>query len=408
MIVLATRDSKAASAHIRPKEEFNFFQDTRVRSAFYQILTVLIVGWGIWYLISNTTHNLDRLGMNTGFGFLSSTAGFDTDFKLIEYEPGVGTYWRIFLVGALNTLLVSILAIIASTILGFIVGVLRLSNNWLVARLSLVYVELVRNTPLLLQIIFWYVGVFSVLPRVKNSFDLSGGAGVLIINNRGLYGGWPVPGDLFWITTATFIASVIGTFFLVRWARKRRDNLGLQFPIVKASLALLVIPSTVVFLLTGSPMSWDIPTLQGFNFVGGFTLPPAFLALLVALVAYHAAHLAEAVRAGILSVNRGQTDAAKSIGLSPNRIMSLVVIPQAMRSIMPPMISLWMNVVKNSTLAVAIGYGDLVALFMQTALNQAGYAIEMVGMTMAFYMTISLLISWVLNIYNKRVQLVER
>jgi len=408
VIVLATRDSKAASAHIRPKEEFNFFQDTRVRSAFYQILTVLIVGWGIWYLISNTTHNLDRLGMNTGFGFLSSTAGFDTDFKLIEYEPGVGTYWRIFLVGALNTLLVSILAIIASTILGFIVGVLRLSNNWLVARLSLVYVELVRNTPLLLQIIFWYVGVFSVLPRVKNSFDLSGGAGVLIINNRGLYGGWPVPGDLFWITTATFIASVIGTFFLVRWARKRRDNLGLQFPIVKASLALLVIPSTVVFLLTGSPMSWDIPTLQGFNFVGGFTLPPAFLALLVALVAYHAAHLAEAVRAGILSVNRGQTDAAKSIGLSPNRIMSLVVIPQAMRSIMPPMISLWMNVVKNSTLAVAIGYGDLVALFMQTALNQAGYAIEMVGMTMAFYMTISLLISWVLNIYNKRVQLVER
>ncbi len=408
MIVLTTRDSKVASTHIRPKEKFNFFQDTRVRSALYQIITIVIVGWGIWYLISNTTHNLDRLGMNTGFGFLSSTAGFDTDFKLIEYEPGVGTYWRIFLVGALNTLLVSILAIIASTILGFIVGVLRLSNNWLVARLSLVYVELVRNTPLLLQIIFWYVGVFSVLPRVKNSLDLSGGAKVLIINNRGLYGGWPVPGDLFWITTATFIASVIGAFFLVRWARKRRDSLGLQFPIIKACLALLVIPSTVVFLLTGSPLGWDIPTLQGFNFVGGFTLPPAFLALLVALVAYHAAHLAESVRAGILSVNRGQTDAAKSIGLSPNRIMSLVVIPQAMRSIMPPMISLWMNVVKNSTLAVAIGYGDLVALFMQTALNQAGYAIEMVGMTMAFYMTISLLISWVLNIYNKRVQLVER
>lgn len=408
MIVLATRDSKVASTHTRPKEEFNFFQDTRVRSAFYQILTVLIVGWGIWYLISNTAHNLDRLGMNTGFGFLSSTAGFDTDFKLIEYEPGVGTYWRIFLVGAANTLLVSILAIIASTILGFIVGVLRLSNNWLIARVSLVYVELVRNTPLLLQVIFWYVGVFSVLPRVKNSLDLSGGAEVLILNNRGLYGGWPVPGDLFWITTVTFIASVIGAFLLVRWARQRRDKLGLQFPIVKACLALVIIPSTLVFLLTGSPMGWDIPTLQGFNFVGGFTLPPAFLALLIALVAYHAAHLAEAVRAGILSVNRGQSDAAKSIGLSSNRIMSLVIIPQAMRSIMPPMISLWMNVVKNSTLAVAIGYGDLVALFMQTALNQAGYAIEMVGMTMAFYMTISLSISWVLNIYNKRVQLVER
>lgn len=405
---MTARDAKGASAHIRPKEEFNLFQDTRVRSAFYQILVALAVGWGIWFLVSNTAHNLDRLGMNTGFGFISSAAGFDTDFKLIEYEPGVGTYGRIFLVGALNTLLVSVLAIIASTIFGFIVGVLRLSDNWLIARLSLAYVEVIRNTPLLLQVIFWYIGVFSILPRVKNSMDLSGGAEVLVLNNRGLYGAWPVPGDLFWLTAATFIASVIGAFFLARWARKRRDKLGLQFPTTRACLALLIIPATVIFLLTGSPMSWDIPKLEGFNFVGGFTLPPAFLALLVALIVYHAAHLAEAVRAGILSVNRGQTDAAKSIGLSSNRIMTLVVIPQAMRSIMPPMISLWMNVVKNSTLAVAIGYGDLVALFMQTALNQAGYAVEMVGMTMAFYMTISLSISWVLNMYNKRVQLVER
>lgn len=405
---MAVSDGGAASAHIKPKEEFNFFQDGRVRSVFYQIIVAVVVFGGIWYLVSNTAHNLEVRGMNTGFSFINATAGFDTDFKLIEYVPGTGTYGRIFIIGALNTLLISFLAIIATTFLGFFVGVLRLSNNWLVARVALAYVEVVRNTPLLLQVIFWYIGVFSLLPRVKSSLDLSGGAEVLILNNRGLYGAWPVPGDLFWMTMVTFAATVVGIYFLRRWAHKRQDDSGDQFPLVWVSLGMIIFIPGIVFLMTGSPLTWDIPALKGFNFVGGFNLPPAFLALFVALVFYHVAHLAEAVRAGILSVNKGQTEAAKAIGLQQNRIMSLVVIPQAMRSIMPPMISLWMNVVKNSTLAVAIGYGDIVGLFMQTALNQAGYAVEMVGMTMLFFMVISLSISGLLNIYNKRVQLVER
>jgi len=406
--VLAVSDSEVDSVRLQPEEKFNLFQDERVRAILYQLLVALAVGYGVWYLVSNTARNLEVRGMNTGFGFINTAAGFDTDFKLIEYTPGKGTYGRIFLVGALNTLLVSFIAIIFSTIFGFMVGVLRLSSNWLVARLALAYVEIMRNIPLLLQVIFWYIGVFTLLPKVKNSIDFSGGAEVFLLNNRGLYGAWPVPGDLFWVTMLTLAAAVTGVFFLRRWARKRQDEQGIQFPTLWVSLALLTGLPGIVFLLTGSPLEWDIPRLEGFNYVGGFTLPPAFLALLVALVAYHAAHLAEAVRAGILSVNQGQSDAAKAIGLKPKRIMSLVIIPQAMRSIVPPMISLWMNVVKNSTLAVAIGYGDLVSLFMQTALNQAGYAVEMVGMTMAFYMVVSLSISGLLNIYNKRVQLVER
>ena len=405
---MAIDDAGKSAAGMKPKEKFDFFNDERVRSIFYQVLTACVVGWLAWYLISNTAQNLEARGMNTGFGFLSATAGFDTDFKLIEYEPGVGTYGRIFLIGCINTLMVSFFAIIFSTILGFIVGVLRLSSNWLVARLALTYVEVVRNTPLLLQIIFWYVGVFALLPRVKNSIDLSAGAEVMFLNNRGLYAAWPVPDGLFWMTIVAFVAAIIGVFLLRRWAHKRQDQTGKQFPIFSASLGLLIIFPWLVYLVSGSTLNWDVPTLQGFNFAGGGALPPAFLALLIALVSYHAAHLAEAVRAGILSVNKGQTEAALAIGLRPKKAMSLIIIPQAMRAIVPPMISLWMNVVKNSSLAIAIGYSDVVALFMQTALNQAGYAVEMVGMTMAFYMFISLSISGVLNIYNKRVQLEER
>ncbi len=405
---MAVSDTDKASTRAKPKEKFDFFNDERVRSVFYQLLTACIVGWLAWFLITNTAHNLEVRGMNTGFGFLNATAGFDTDFKLIEYKPGIGTYGRIFLIGCINTLLVSFFAIVASTLLGFFVGVLRLSTNWLVARLALAYVEIIRNTPLLLQIIFWYVGVFALLPRVKNSLDLSGGAEVMFLNNRGLYSASPVPGDLFWMTIVALVAAVVGVFFLRRWAHKRQDETGQQFPTLAASAGLLIVVPGIVYLVTGSPLGWDIPTLQGFNFKGGFSVPPAFLALLVSLTIYHAAHLAESVRAGILSVSKGQTEAARAIGLRANRAMALIIIPQAMRAIVPPMISLWMNVVKNSSLAIAIGYSDVVALFMQTALNQAGYAVEMVGMTMAFYMFISLSISGLLNIYNKRVQLVER
>jgi len=396
------------TARATPKEKFNFLQDKRVRSVVYQLLTAGIVGWLAWYLASNTAHNLAARGMNTGFGFINVSAGFDTDFKLIEYTPGIGTYGDIFLIGVLNTLLVSFFAIIFSTMLGFFVGVMRLSSNWLVAKVALVYVEIFRNVPLLIQIIFWYMGVFNVLPVIKQSLDLSFGTGWMTLNNRGLYISTPIFGDLFWMTAVTMVVALVGAALYRRHARKVQDASGRQINTLWPSLGAIIVLPLAVFLATGSPLAWNMPEIKGFNFVGGTSLPPAFLALLLSLSIYHASHIAEAVRAGILSVNTGQNEAARSIGLSPGRVMSMVVIPQAMRAIMPPLISNWMNVVKNSSLAIAIGYSDIVSLFMQTALNQAGYAVEMVGMTMGFYMVVSLTISFFLNIYNKRVQLVER
>lgn len=407
-VLVAIVNKKNKSARIKPKEHFDFFHDERVRSIAYQLLTAALVGWFAWYLIGNTAQNLEARGMNTGFGFINEIAGFDTDFKLIAYEPGIGTYGDIFLIGILNTLYVSALAIVISTSLGFFVGVLRLSNNWLVSKVALTYVEVFRNTPLLIQVIFWYIGVFALLPKVRNSLDLSGGTEVLILNNRGLYMAWPVPGDTLWMTGLALIASITAVITLKRWAQKRQDTTGKTFPVLIPSVAVLFALPISVFLLTGKPLSWDMPVLEGFNFEGGASLPPSFLALLAALSIYHSAYFAESVRAGILSVSQGQNEAALSIGLRQNRVYKLVIIPQAMPAIVPPMISLWMNTVKNSSLAIAIGYADVVSLFMQTALNQAGYAIEMVGMTMAFYMTVSLTISWLLNIYNKRIQLVER
>jgi len=399
---------KKNKARLRPKEKFNFFQDQRVRSVFYQLLTAGLVGWFLYYLGSNTAQNLEARGMSTGFGFFNTTAGFDTEFKLIKYTPGVGTYRDIFIIGALNTLLVSFFAIIASTILGFFVGILRLSNNWLVAKVALAFVEIFRNTPLLIQIIFWFMGIFSVLPVIKKTIDLSFGAEFLLLNNRGLYFATPIFGNLFWLTALALAIAIIAVIIIRFRAKKRQEQTGEQVKILLPCIALIVLLPAITFFATGMPLAWDIPSIQGFNFVGGASLPPAFLALFVALSIYHAASIAEAVRAGILSVNKGQTEAALSIGLEQKKVISLVVIPQARPAIIPPMISNWLDTVKNSSLAVAIGYNDIVSLFMQTTLNQIGHALEIVGLTMAFYMTISLIISGFLNIYNKRVQLVER
>jgi general L-amino acid transport system permease protein len=396
------------SKHIKPRERFNFFHDERVRAIFYQIVTAFVIGWFFWYLITNTAHNLELRGMNSGFDFLNVAAGFDPGFKLISYTPGIGTFGRIFLIGILNTLYISFLAVIGCTALGFVIGVLRLSNNWLVSKVALAYVEIFRNTPLLIQVIFWYVGVFSILPRIKNSIDLSLGAEVLLLNNRGLYTAWPVPEQLFWMTGVAFFVAIIVVYLFRRRAKKHQDDTGKKTPTFLLSLAILSVLPGVVFLLTGTPLSWDIPKIEGFNFVGGASLPPTFMALLLALVVYGAAYMAEIVRAGIMSVSKGQHDAALAIGLRPNKALSLIIIPQAMPAIIPPMISLWLSTVKNSSLAVAIGYSDIVSLFMQTSLNQAGYAIEIVAMTMGFYMVVSLSISWLLNIYNKHVQLEER
>lgn len=391
-----------------PKEDFNFLQDQRVHSIFYQILTACIFGWLMWYLIVNTAHNLEARGMNTGFGFLNNSAGFDTSFKLISYVPGIGTYGQIFIIGVLNTLLVSFLAIILSTTLGFCIGVLRLSNNWLVSSVALTYVEVFRNIPLLIQVIFWYIGVFNRLPAVNATIDISFGSRLLQLNNRGLYIATPILGDAFWITLFTAALAIVGLIFLRLNVRKAQDRKGTQNKNYLIYLAMFLVAPVAVFIATGIPLSWDVPSLQGFNLAGGVSLPPAFLSLLVALSIYHSAQIAESVRAGILSVDDGQGEAALSIGLNAPQVMSKVIIPQAMPAIVPPLISNWLNTVKNSSLGIAIGYSEIVSLFMQTGVNQAGYAVEMVGMTMAFYMFVSLTISLSLNTYNKRIQLVER
>ncbi len=405
---MAVSGNSKKTVHIKPEKQFDFFHDERVRSIFYQLLIIAAVGCFIWFLSGNTSRNLEARGMHTGFRFLKVAAGFDSSFKLISNEAGVGTYSRIFVIGALNTIYISVLAIILSTMLGFFIGVLRLSNNWLVSKVALAYVEIFRNTPILIQIIFWYIGVFSLLPRIKNSIDLSGGAEVVLLNNRGLYMPWPIPGNLLWLTGAATIIAVLAVIIFKRWAQNRQNKTGQIFPTFMISAALLIFLPGIVYFTTGMPLDWDIPKLEGLNFVGGATLPPSFMALLFALSIYHASYTAEMVRAGVLAVDKGQSEAARSLGIRKRRAMSLVIIPQAMPAIIPPLISNWMSTIKNSSLAIAIGYPDLVSLFMQTSLNQIGYAVELVGMTMAFYMVVSLTISWLLNIYNKRVQLVER
>ncbi len=378
--------------------------DERVRNVFYQLITFGVVAWASWYLVTNTSENLAARGMNSGFGFINATAGFDTDFKLISYEAG-DTYGRIYIVGILNTLFVSVISIVFATTLGFFMGVMRLSPNWLISRLSAVYVEVLRNTPLLLQIVFWYLGVFALLPRPNKSMEV---AQTVFLNNRGLYMPTPQFGELFWITAVAMVLALVGAIGVARWAKRRQALTGQQFPTLWVVLGILIILPGLAYLLTGSPLTWDVPAKEGFNFVGGSRLPPAFLALLFSLGIYHSCYMAESVRAGIQSVNKGQTEASSSLGLTRGKTLRLVIIPQAMRAIVPPMISLWMNVVKNSSLAVAIGYPDIVSLFMQTSLNQSGYAIEIVAMTMAFYMSVSLTISFLLNIYNRAVQLKER
>ncbi|UUX50058.1 amino acid ABC transporter permease [Nisaea acidiphila] len=380
--------------------------DQRYRSVFYQIVVAVVVMWAGWYLFSNTAHNLEARGMSAGFGFLGSTAGFSIAFSVIPYEAGDSYLW-VYLVGITNTLLLAVVAIIFSTLIGFFVGVLRLSKNWLISQLAAWYVEIIRNTPLLLQILFWYLAVFAILPRPKQSIDVFG-LGIFELNNRGFYFPAPVLGELFWLTMATLLAAIVVAYGIAVWAKKRQNDTGERFPVFWTAVGIVFGAPLVMFVITGSPLEWDIPALKGFNFRGGGSVPPAFCAVFIALVVYHACYVAEMVRAGILSVSHGQTEASYSLGLKPGLTLRLVIIPQAMRAIVPPLISLWMNVVKNSSLAIAVGYPDLVAVFMQTSLNQSGHAIEIVAMVMLFYMTVSLTISGALNYYNKLVQLKER
>ena len=380
--------------------------DERYRSVFYQVVVFGLFIWAVFSLIENTQINMATRKMAVGFDFLKNSAGFAIAWTPLDYKPS-DSYFMVYWVGIINTLILAGLSIILATLLGFVVGILRLSRNWLVAQIASWYVEILRNTPLLLQIIFWYLGAFANLPRPKQSIEIFGFES-LVLNNRGLYIPKPQPEDLFWVTVAAFVIGLVVALVLNRRATKKQQETGKYISTLLPTLVAVFGLPIIAFLLTGMPLDWDLPALKGFNYRGGGFVLPAMLAVMVALVVYHSAYAAEMVRAGILSVNKGQTEAALSIGLKQGFVMRLVIIPQAMRAIVPPMISLWMNVVKNSSLAIAIGFPYLVSVFMQTSLNQSGHAVEIVAMVMAFYMTVSLTISACLNVYNKKIQLTER
>lgn len=375
-----------------------------VRSIAFQFLALLLLAWFFWTIFHNTLTNMETRGISTGFAFLNREAGFGILMSLIEYDES-HTYGRTFIVGLLNTILVSVLGIIIATILGFIMGVARLSDNWIVARIASVYVETLRNIPLLLQLFFWYTAVLQALPGPRSSLKLSEN---IYLNNRGLNIPKPVFEDGFGLVWIALLVAIISIYILRKWATKRLDETGQTFPVFWTSVGLIVVLPLLAFLIMGMPLNFEAARASRFSLSGGANLIPEFIALLIGLSTYTAAFIAEIVRAGILSVSHGQTEAARSLGLRHGQTLQLVVIPQAMRVIIPPLTSQYLNLTKNSSLATAIAYPDLVSVFMGTTLNQSGQAVEIVGMVMAVYLFLSLSISFLMNLYNKKMALVER
>ena len=393
-------DSRAGS----PPARVPFYNDPKIRSMAYQVALCLIVAALVYGAASNAVENLQRARIASGFGFWDNTAGFDISQTLISYS-NTSTYGRAFWVGLLNTLLVAGLGIIFATVLGFIVGIARLSKNWLVNKAATAYVEIIRNLPLLLQLLFWYNAVLKALPDLRESVKIPGG---IFLNNRGLFLPAPVTQAGFGFVEIVFCLGIAGSIAFHIWARKRQEKTGQQAPVFLTSLGLIVGLPLIVYLIAGMPLSFEFPQAGRFNIAGGLEVVPEFAALLFGLSIYTAAFIAEVVRAGILAVSHGQTEAAYSLGLKPGPTLRLIVVPQAMRVIIPPLTSQYLNLTKNSSLAVAIGYPDLVQVFTGTVLNQTGQAVEVVAITMAVYLTISLTTSFLMNIYNSRMKLVER
>jgi general L-amino acid transport system permease protein len=398
-----TEQLKAAS---RPTDTgaHAFYNNPKYRAMIYQALLIFGLGYFFYAIVSNTLANLQATGVKSGFGFLSNAAGYDVLMTLIPFES-TDTYLRVFIVGFLNTLLVSFLGIVFATMLGFLIGVMYFSKNWLIKKLSIVYVETFRNIPLLLQILFWYSAVLATLPGARESLSIGQ---AVFLNVRGLF----IPG-LIGQGGSTFVyivlgLAVVGIFVLRSWAKKRQDTSGQQFPVFNASVAMLIGLPFLAALVTGFPFIIEYPVFKGFGFNGGISVIPELMALTIALSVYTGAFIAEAVRAGIQAVPHGQTEAARSIGLKEKKIMSLIVVPQAMRVIVPLLNSEYQSLVKNSTLAAAIAYPDLFNVFVGTALNQTGQAIETIFMAIVVYFAVNMLISFIMNSFNNNVELVGR
>ncbi|MEK2044435.1 amino acid ABC transporter permease [Vibrio parahaemolyticus] len=388
----------------KPSGSKSLIYNPAFRSAIFQIIAIAALVFFFYTIINNALNNLDARGIATGFGFLNQEAGFGIGLTLIEYNETY-SYGRTFIVGLLNTALVSVLGIILATAIGFTMGVARLSTNWLVSRLAAVYIETFRNIPLLLQIFFWYFAVLQALPSARQSLSLGE---AIFLNVRGLYFPAPVLNEGSGVVIAAFVIGLVATISISIWARNKQRLTGQQTPMGRIGLGLLVGLPLLVYFVSGMPISLEYPELKGFNFKGGISIIPELAALLLALSVYTAAFIAEIVRSGINAVSHGQTEAAMSLGLPRAKTLKLVVIPQALRIIIPPLTSQYLNLTKNSSLAMAIGYPDLVSVFAGTTLNQTGQAIEIIAMTMGVYLTLSLLTSALMNLYNRKVALVER
>ena len=381
----------------------SLINDPKVRSIFYQCLVVALLVSGVWWIVHNTIVNLTNLHIASGFTFLKGRAGFDISDTAIAYTSD-STYGRAIIVGLINTLIVAFVGIITATIIGFIVGVGRLSKNWLIQKICTVYVEVFRNIPPLLVIFFWYSGVLAVLPPPRDSINLPFGS---FLNQRGFYFPRAIWGDGSWLILVGLFAGIAMAWFVARKAHQRQMATGQQFPVFWTSLALIVGLPLLAYALSGFPLTFDFPKQSTFNLTGGFAVKPEFLSLYQALSFYTAAYIAEIVRAGIRGVARGQSEASEALGLRSGQLLRLVVVPQAMRIVIPPLASQYLNLTKNSSLAIAIGYPDLTAT-TGTVLNQTGQAVECVVIMMVIYLAISLLTSLLMNWFNAKMALVER
>jgi general L-amino acid transport system permease protein len=388
--------------HAEPAKA-SILYDPKVRSLVFQVVLLALLVLGVWWIVDNTIENLRRSNISTGFAFLRGRAGFDISDRLVDYSSD-SSYGRALLIGFLNTLVIAITGIIAATIIGFLVGIGRLSRNWLIRKIATVYVELFRNIPPLLVILFWYQGVLALLPAVRDSYSLPFGS---YLNSRGFYFPRFVWGEGTWLILAGFVLGIVFSWFVAYRARQRQMATGQQFPVFLTSLALIIGMPLLGLVLGGFPVTLDFPQKGTFNLTGGTNVKPEFLSLFLALSFYTAAFIAEIVRAGIVGVSRGQTEAYSALGLSSGQGLRLVIIPQAMRIIIPPLTSQYLNLTKNSSLAVAIGYPDLYAIG-GTILNQTGQAIEIVAIFMVIYLSLSLLTSLFMNWFNAKMALKER
>ena len=380
------------------------WNDPVIRGWVFQIVVVGLVGLLAWYLVSNTMENLARQKIASGFHYLEREAGFEIGDTMIEYSPA-STYARAIWVGILNTLRVAVLGIILSTVLGTLIGVGRLSPNWLLSRICEWYVEAFRNVPLLLWLFLFYKLISEAFPGPRQAISMLWNS--VFLSNRGVYFPVPMADPIHKWMGLAFLVGIAAAFFINRWAKQRQATTGQPFPIMSTALGVIIGLPFVVWLLGGAPSHMSWPELKGFNFVGGTVIQPEFTALLVGLVLYTSAFVAEIVRSGILALHKGQSEAAAALGLSRGQSMRLVLLPQALRVIVPPMTSQYLNITKNSSLAIAIGYPDLVASINVT-INQTGQAIENILIIMAAYLSVSLSISAFMNWYNKRIALRER